>query len=116
MGMIGRRRRRNADAATGSTSFGVREAESTGTAPSASDLTGPPVLEARGLVKRYGDHAAVDGIDLDIREGEVFALLGPPRRGHTGLAVPDRARAADLEDAPAASRGGGQPSSKTIGV
>ncbi len=44
---------------------------------------GPVVLEATGLVKRYGDHAAVDGIDLAIHEGEVFALLGPNGAGKT---------------------------------
>jgi ABC-2 type transport system ATP-binding protein len=31
----------------------------------------------RGLRKSYGDVAAVDGVDLDIYQGEVFALLGP---------------------------------------
>jgi ABC-2 type transport system ATP-binding protein len=37
----------------------------------------------RGLVKRYGDRAAVDGVDLDIRRGEIFALLGPNGAGKT---------------------------------
>ncbi len=41
------------------------------------------VVEVTGLVKRYGDHAAVDGIDLDVREGEIFALLGPNGAGKT---------------------------------
>ena len=35
------------------------------------------------MVKRYGDHAAVDGIELDVQEGEVFALLGPNGAGKT---------------------------------
>jgi ABC-2 type transport system ATP-binding protein len=34
-------------------------------------------------VKRYGDSAAVDGLDLDIRRGEIFALLGPNGAGKT---------------------------------
>ena len=34
------------------------------------------VIEVRGLHKRYGDVAAVDGISLDIAEGEVYGLLG----------------------------------------
>jgi lipooligosaccharide transport system ATP-binding protein len=42
-----------------------------------------PVIEARGLVKRYGDLAAVDGIDLSVARGESFALLGPNGAGKT---------------------------------
>src|SRR3712207_4543203 len=37
----------------------------------------------RGLVKRYGDRAVVDGLDLDVRAGECFALLGPNGAGKT---------------------------------
>jgi ABC-2 type transport system ATP-binding protein len=37
----------------------------------------------RGLRKSYGDTHAVDGIDLDVRLGEVFALLGPNGAGKT---------------------------------
>jgi ABC-2 type transport system ATP-binding protein len=40
-------------------------------------------ISIRGLVKRYGDFAAVDGLDLDIRRGEIFALLGPNGAGKT---------------------------------
>jgi ABC-2 type transport system ATP-binding protein len=40
-------------------------------------------LRVRGLRKRYGDLIAVDGIDLDVRRGEVFALLGPNGAGKT---------------------------------
>jgi ABC-2 type transport system ATP-binding protein len=40
-------------------------------------------ISIRGLVKRYGDRAAVDGLDLDIRRGEIFALLGPNGAGKT---------------------------------
>ncbi len=38
-------------------------------------------ISVRGLVKRYGDRTAVDGLDLDIRRGEIFALLGPNGAG-----------------------------------
>jgi ABC-2 type transport system ATP-binding protein len=40
-------------------------------------------ISIRGLVKRYGGSAAVDGLDLDIRRGEIFALLGPNGAGKT---------------------------------
>jgi len=39
--------------------------------------------EVRGLVKAYGGHTAVAGIDLDIRRGEIFGLLGPNGAGKT---------------------------------
>ena len=40
-------------------------------------------VSARGLVKRFGDFTAVDGIDLDIRRGEIFGFLGPNGAGKT---------------------------------
>ncbi len=40
-------------------------------------------ITVRGLAKRYGDVRAVDGIDLTVDEGEVFALLGPNGAGKT---------------------------------
>jgi ABC-2 type transport system ATP-binding protein len=40
-------------------------------------------VRVRGLTKRYGDHVAVDGLDLDVRRGETFALLGPNGAGKT---------------------------------
>ncbi|MGE4054854.1 MAG: ABC transporter ATP-binding protein [Vicinamibacterales bacterium] len=58
--------------------------------------TGEPVLVCRGLVKRYGDVTAVDGLDLEVRRGECFGLLGPNGAGKTttieileGLQRPD---------------------------
>jgi len=43
----------------------------------------PPPIEARGLVKRYGDFTAVDDIDFDVAVGECVALLGPNGAGKT---------------------------------
>jgi ABC-2 type transport system ATP-binding protein len=41
------------------------------------------VVEVKGLVKRYGDRVAVNGVDLSILEGEIFGLLGPNGAGKT---------------------------------
>ena len=40
-------------------------------------------VEARGLVKRYGDLAAVDGVDLTVEAGDVYGYLGPNGAGKT---------------------------------
>ena len=42
-----------------------------------------PDIRLRGLVKRYGATAAVDGVDLDVRRGEFFTMLGPSGSGKT---------------------------------
>ena len=38
-------------------------------------------ISARGLQRRFGDHAAVDGVDLDIQAGEIYGFLGPNGAG-----------------------------------
>ncbi|MEP6696357.1 MAG: ATP-binding cassette domain-containing protein [Pseudonocardiales bacterium] len=57
-------------------------------------------IEAEGLVKRYGEVTALDGLDLAVREGTVMALLGPNGAGKTTavrifttLVVPDGGQA-----------------------
>jgi ABC-2 type transport system ATP-binding protein len=42
-----------------------------------------PVVSVRGLVKRYGRHEAVAGVDLEVLRGEIFAFLGPNGAGKT---------------------------------
>jgi ABC-2 type transport system ATP-binding protein len=55
-----------------------------------------PAVRCEGLVKRYGDVLAVDGLTLEVRRGECFGLLGPNGAGKTttieileGLLQPD---------------------------
>jgi lipooligosaccharide transport system ATP-binding protein len=42
-----------------------------------------PLVHACGLVKRFGDLVAVDGIDFDVHKGEAFGFLGPNGAGKT---------------------------------
>jgi ABC-2 type transport system ATP-binding protein len=42
-------------------------------------------IRVRGLVKRYGEVDAVNGVDLDVRAGEVFGLIGPDGAGKTSI-------------------------------
>jgi branched-chain amino acid transport system permease protein len=57
-------------------------------------------LEARGLVKRFGDHVALAGLDLDLEPGTITALIGPNGSGKStalrllsGRVVADEGRA-----------------------
>ncbi len=58
--------------------------------------TGEAALQARGLVKRYGDRAALRGVDFEAQPGELLAVIGPNGAGKTtllsilaGIAEPD---------------------------
>jgi len=47
--------------------------------------TTQPAVRASGLVKSFGDHRAVDGVDLEVHRGEVFGVLGPNGAGKTTM-------------------------------
>lgn len=56
-------------------------------------------VRARGIAKRFGDVVALDGIDLDVTQGQIHGLVGPNGAGKTtllglllGLAVADGGR------------------------
>ncbi|HZX81282.1 MAG TPA: ABC transporter ATP-binding protein [Lysobacter sp.] len=64
-----------------------------------STVTLAPLARLAGVRKRYGDVVALDGLDLEVRGGEVLALLGPNGAGKTtsiglmlGLAAADEGR------------------------
>ncbi len=42
-----------------------------------------PILETRGLTKHFGGVAALNGVDLSLREGEILGLIGPNGAGKT---------------------------------
>jgi ABC-2 type transport system ATP-binding protein len=46
-------------------------------------MPGTPAIEVKDLTKSYDDVAAVDGLDLEIQVGEIFAMLGPNGAGKT---------------------------------
>ncbi len=58
-----------------------------------------PAIRLSGLTKRFGEVVAVDGVDLEIADGEFFAMLGPSGSGKTtvlrmiaGFELPDSGR------------------------
>lgn len=60
------------------------------------DIGGGPLLRAEGLVKVYGQRAVVNGVDLEVKPGEIVGILGPNGAGKTttfymivGLVRPD---------------------------
>lgn len=50
-----------------------------------ADQDGGEVIRVRGFVKRYRKIVAVDGIDLSVRRGEIYGLIGPDGAGKSSL-------------------------------
>lgn len=44
---------------------------------------GNTIISVKGLLKKYGDFTAVNGLSFDVQEGEIFGLLGPNGAGKT---------------------------------
>ena len=53
--------------------------------PEAGEGQPLPLVRIRGLRQEFGPHRVLDGIDLDVREGEVTVLLGPSGPGKSTL-------------------------------
>ncbi|MHB9002271.1 MAG: ABC transporter ATP-binding protein [Thermoanaerobaculia bacterium] len=54
-----------------------------------------PAVACHGLVKRFSDVVAVDGLDLEVRRGECFGLLGPNGAGKTTIEILEGLQSAD---------------------
>ncbi len=61
------------------------EPQNAGRATVSGEDVGTPAVRLEGVQKRFGDVVAVDGIDLDVRDGEFFSMLGPSGSGKTTM-------------------------------
>ena len=51
----------------------------------ATSQTGHPLVRFDNVVKRYGDHVVLDGLDFSVRRGEHVTLIGPSGSGKTTI-------------------------------
>ncbi len=58
-------------------------AQEQATANSPTHDQAPSLLQINGLVQRFGGLTAVDGVDLDIRKGQIYSVIGPNGAGKT---------------------------------
>ena len=70
----------------GGSQHGGRSAGLSGRRP----VSGVPAVRLTGVRRMYGQLAAVDGVDLEVAEGEFFTMLGPVRIGQDHPAADDR--------------------------
>ncbi|MEO6291177.1 MAG: ATP-binding cassette domain-containing protein, partial [Burkholderiaceae bacterium] len=47
--------------------------------------TAPLVLQAKNIIKRYGQVTALDGVDFELRAGEILAVIGDNGAGKSSL-------------------------------
>ena len=48
-------------------------------------MTEEPIISVRGLVTRFGDHTVHDGLNLDVRRGEIIGIVGGSGTGKSVL-------------------------------
>src|SRR5271165_6333279 len=76
-------------------------------APASPHGDGPVAVRIVDLRKKYGDHEAVRGVSLEVRQGEIFGLIGPDGAGKTstfqilGGVMPATAGTAEMLGMPA---------------
>lgn len=56
-----------------------------GAAPAVAPETGHPLVRFDDVVKRYGDHVVLDGLNFSVRRGEHITLIGPSGSGKTTI-------------------------------
>lgn len=73
----------SSDASPADSNSGLDAGADSSSMPGSLVAQRPPVLVARGLKRFYGNHAAVDGVDLEVHAGEIYGFLGINGAGKT---------------------------------